>query len=212
MHVDENEKLRAIWEFITMQQATYWYMLPKMHHTKERKKAMKTWKNYFKVGLTSLPQDFPIAHFALMSKLISHLNYFMNVTWNQPYRHMKHQWCFPLQLNINDNTRYEIFGPCETHMMGIVGNECIKSMLYRPGCESWPMLQHNNRGHRGGVHFQHSQILVLLCHSPYHSPSWQNCGTYQTDTSCHQTTVTGAQWHGHYHQKTPQHFVGKTIT
>ena len=45
-----NETLTAIEEFITTQQATYLYASPEMHQTTMAEKAVKAWKNHFKVN------------------------------------------------------------------------------------------------------------------------------------------------------------------
>ena len=62
LHKLGNESSTALKMFIANNKRALQYTPLEIHSTNAAKRAVETWKNLFKVGLASLPKQFPIAH------------------------------------------------------------------------------------------------------------------------------------------------------
>jgi hypothetical protein len=67
LHKMDNETSHDIEAFIALEEVKLQYCPPDMHCTNPAKRAVRTWKNHFTVGLARLPPSFPLAHWCRLT-------------------------------------------------------------------------------------------------------------------------------------------------
>jgi hypothetical protein len=67
LHKMETETSKDVEDFIESQHTNLQYIPLDIHRTNSAKQAIRTWKNHFTAGITSLPKTFPIANWCCLT-------------------------------------------------------------------------------------------------------------------------------------------------